>query len=80
MIKLLKFVPDWFATRKMVKKFNNVVFSNDEKLFDDVDSNIVTFLSDAMGFNTIDLNSINLDDGDFDEDDPETINCVRFMA
>ena len=80
MIKLLKFVPDWFATRKMGKKFNNVAFSSDEKLFDDVDSNIVTFLSDAMGFNTIDLNSINLDDGDFDEDDPETINCVRLMA
>ena len=33
-----------------------------------------------MGFNTIDLNNINLDDDNCDEEDSETINHVRFMA
>ena len=35
-----------------------------------------------MGFNTIDLKNINLDDGDnnFDEEYPETIIHVRLMA
>ena len=35
-----------------------------------------------MGFTTIGLNDINLDDDDnnFDEDDPETINHVKLMA
>ena len=34
--------------------------------------NNITFLSDYMGFNTIDLNNINLDDNDtFDENNPE---------
>ena len=33
-----------------------------------------------MGLNTIYLNKINLGDGNFDEDDPETIIHVRLMA
>ena len=34
-----------------------------------------------MGFNTGDINNINLDDDDaFDEDEPETINYVRLIA
>ena len=33
-----------------------------------------------MGILSVDLNNINLDDGNFDEDDSETITHVRFMA
>ena len=43
--------------------------------FHDVDSNI--FHSNDMGYNTIDNNI--LDDGNFGENDPETINHVRLM-
>ena len=44
--------------------------------FHDVDSNII-FHSNDMGYNTIDNNI--LDDGNFDENDPESINHVRLM-
>ena len=36
---------------------------------------------DDMGFNTGDINNINLDDDDaFDEDEPESINYVTLIA
>ena len=73
---VLKFVPDWFVTNKMLEK-NDVVFSTND-IDVDIDSNIATFLSDGMDLVTIDLNNINLDDY-FDEDDPETIIHVRLM-
>ena len=47
--------------------------------FHDVCSNNITFLSNDMGFNTVDLNNINFDDH-FDDEDWETINHVRLMA
>ena len=68
-----KYCPDKHKTQEMIHK--------GDIFFQDVDSNIITFLMDDMGFNTIDLNNINLgDDNNFDEDDPETINHVRLMA
>ena len=66
---ILKFVPDWFVTIKMLEKRNNSIFSNDDMFFHDVDANIITFLTGHMGFNTIDLNKVNLDDDDDDDDD-----------
>ena len=44
------------------------------------DSDNVTFYSDEMGFRSVDLNNINLDDANFDESYPETIIHVRRMA
>ena len=40
----------------------------------------VTFSSDEMGIPSGDFNHINLDDVNFDEDDPEIINHVRLFA
>ena len=77
----LKFVPDWFVTNKMLEKFDNLICSNGDIFFHDVHSNIITFFNNDMVFNTIDLNSIKLDDdNDNSEDDPETINHVRLMT
>ena len=45
--------------------------------FVDVDSNIITFFSNDLSFNTIDLNNITLSDVNFYEKDPETIIYVR---
>ena len=50
----LKFVPNCFVSCKMIEKGDNAVFSNDNIVFDDIDSDIVTFFS-----NDIDLNSLN---------------------
>ena len=67
----LKFVPDWFVTNKMLDKFDNFIFFNGNIYFYDVDSNIMTFLTDDMCFNTLNLNNVNLDNDDnFDEDVP----------
>ena len=85
---LIKFVPDWFVTNKMLEKLENYLFFSDDIFFHYLDSNNITFLTDNMGFDTTDLNNINLDDDDdddddddnFDEDDSETINHVRLMT
>ena len=80
---ILKFVPDMFVTNKMLEKLDKSLFSNGDIFFRDVDSNIVTFQSHEMDFNTIDLNDNNLDNdyNNFDEDDPETLtNHFRLMA
>ena len=48
------------------------VFSNDDIVFVNVDSDNVTFFSDDMDHNTTDFNNISLDDDNFDGNDPET--------
>ena len=45
--------------------------------FVDVDSNIITFHSNTLSFNTIGLNNITLSDVNYDEKDSETIIYVR---
>ena len=60
----------------MIEEIDNAVFSNDDIVFGDIDSDLVTFFSNDIGRNTIKLNNINLDDDNFDDCDPETINNV----
>ena len=56
----------------MLEKFNDALQAN-------VD--ILTFFSNQMGILGVDLDKINLDDdSNFDEDDPETIFHVIFLA
>ena len=64
-LPLLKIILDCFVTNKMLEKLDNFVFSNGDTFFDGVDSNIITFLSSDMGFNTIDLNNIHLNNYNF---------------
>ena len=76
----LKFVPDWFFTSKMIKKFDDDLFSNDDIIFVNEDPNNVALFTDEIGFVGVDLNKMNLDDVNFDENDPETITPARCMA
>ena len=76
----LKFVPDWLVTSKMIKKLYDTVFADDDILFFVEDSGNVSFLSDEMGILSVNLDNINLYDGNFYEDDPETIIYVRLFA
>ena len=46
----------------MLEMINNIVFSNDNKDFGYIGTDIVTFFSDGVEINTIDLTDINLDD------------------
>ena len=75
----LKLALDWFVTSKMIKKLD-AIFSNDDIVFISEDSGNVTFSSNEMSILSTDLNDINLDDVNFDEDDPEAIIHVRLMA
>ena len=55
----LKFVLDWLVANKIIKKLDNIVFSNyDIDL--DIDSDIVTFFSNGMYLVTTDFNNITL--------------------
>ena len=55
----------------MIKKLEDDLFSNYEIIFVNQDSNYTTFFSDEVGILSVDLNNINLDDINFDEDDPD---------
>ena len=62
---------------KWLERFIPFFFANNDIFFFDEDSGNVTFSSDEMGILCIDLNNVNVDDINFDEDDPETIIHVR---
>ena len=76
----LKFAPTWFVTNKMLKKYDNVIFSNDDIDIDDIDSDIVTFFSGGMGYVTAGLNNFELNDNKFGKDDTANIVLVILNA
>ena len=41
---------------------------------------VMSFSSDEIGILSVNCNNVDLDDSNFDEDDPETIIRVRLMA
>ena len=51
-LPVLKFVPDWFVTSKMIHR---ALFVDDDILFFDEDSGNVTFSSNEMGILRVDL-------------------------
>ena len=69
----LKFASDWFVTYKMLQELDDFIFSNDDIVFVNKDSDNVIFSSDDMGLNTIYLDNINLDDDKYDDDDSANI-------
>ena len=56
--------------KEFIKKCDDAKFSNDDKVFSNEDYGNVTFSCVKMGILSVDLNNINLDDINFDEDDP----------
>ena len=66
----LKFVPDWFITSKMVKIHFTALYADENILYFSEYSGNVVFICNEMGILNIDLNNINLDDTNYEEDDP----------
>ena len=64
----------------MIKKLLTALYLDDNIIYFDEDSNDVTFFCNEMSILSIDLNSINLDDTNHNEDDPETIIHVRLLT
>ena len=77
---ILKFIPDWFIMCRMIEKHDNALFSNDDIVFGDIVSDIVTFFSNDIDLNSININNINLDDDIFHDYDLEIINHVRLVG
>ena len=77
-LRMLKLISDWFVTNKTVEKLNDIEFSCDDIVFDNVDSD-VTFFSDDMVLVNTDL-YVSLDEVNFDDDDPEAIIHARLMV
>ena len=64
----------------MIKKLLTALCADDKILYFHGDSCDVIFSCNKMGFFRIDLNNINLDDTNYNEDDPKTITHVRILA
>ena len=76
----LKFVSDWFVTSKMTENFDKAVFSIDDMVLGDIDSDFITFFSNDKDLNNKTLNNINLDYDNFHNYHAETINHARLMT
>ena len=69
---------DWFVTSKTVKKLEDAVFSNNDIVFILVMSHFLV-MKWVGGILSVNLNN-NLDDANFNEDDPEIIIHDRLVA
>ena len=78
-LPVLKLIPYWLVTSKMIKKRFTALCANDNICYFDQDSGDVVFNCIEMGILNIDLNNISLNDK-FDEDDPDTIILMRLFA
>ena len=76
----LKFIPDCFVISKMIEKLLTALYADDNMRYVNEDSSDVIFCCNEMGRLIIDLNSVNLDDTNYNEDDPETIIHVILLA
>ena len=76
----LNFVPDWFVTYKMIKKLFTALCTDKNMIYFNKDSGNVVLFCNEMGILNIDLNNINLDDTNYEKDDPDTIILIRLLA
>ena len=76
----LKFIPDWFVTSKMLQKSGKPMHANNDMVFYNEDSDKVTFITNQRHILAVDLDKSDLDDNNFDEDDPDTIIDVKLLA
>ena len=65
----------------MLGKLDNALHANDDIFFYKEDFDKVTFIANQSHILVVDLGEINLDnDNSFNEDDSDTIICVRLLA
>ena len=73
-------VHDWFVRSKMTKNLFTALYADENILYFDEEFGNVIIKYNEMGILNIDLNCINLDDNNFDENDPDTITHVRLLT
>ena len=64
----------------MIKKLFTALYADENMLYFNEDSGIVTFCCNEMGILRVNLNHINFDDTNDKEDDPDTIILIRLLA
>ena len=78
-LAVLNLLSDWFATSKTIKKLKTALYTDENMLYFNGDSDNVVFHCNGMAIFTIDFNNTNLDNN-FDEDDPDTIIFIRVFV
>ena len=63
----------------MIKNFFTALYADENILYFNEDSGNDAFNCNEIGFLNIDPNNINLDNN-FDEDDPDAVILIRFLA
>ena len=74
----MKLIPNWFDTSKMIKLFA-ALYADEIMLYFNEDLGDAVFNYNEMSIVNIDLNNTNLD-GNFDEEDPNTVILIRLVA
>ena len=64
----------------MIKNFFTASYADENILYFNEDFASATFCENVMGILSVNLNNINLDDTNYEEDDPDTIIIIRFLA
>ena len=76
----LKFIHNWLATSKIVKKRLTALYADGNIISFNEDSSDAIFSCNKLSILIIDLYNINLDNTNYDEDNPETIIHIRVLA
>ena len=76
----LRLIPDWFVPSKIIKGLCTVFAADENILNFNEDSGNVIFSCNGMGILNIDLHNINVDQSNYDEDDPDSIILITLLA
>ena len=71
--------PIGFLQVKCLKHFT-ALYADENILYFNEDFGNVTFCCNEMGILSVNLNNANLDDNNYEEDDPDTIILIRILA
>ena len=64
----------------MIKILSTTLYADENILYFNKNSSNAVFNCNGMGILNIDLNNINLDDTNYDEDDPDINILIRLLA
>ena len=76
----IEFVSDRFVTSKIIRKLLTALYADKDIPCFIKNSGDTVFSCNEMGILNTGLNNINLDDTNYDKDDPEAIIHIRFLA
>ena len=76
----LNYIPVWFVTSRMIKNLLTALKADTNILNFNENSGDAIFSCIEMGIINENINIINLDDTNYDEDDPKTIIYFRLLA